>query len=71
MIAGQQAAREASLWRIWLPLVLAVAAALLLLSSWSDARALRRAAAASAPASPGTSPVSPDPSRRSLTHVSQ
>lgn len=71
VIAGQQAAREASLWRIWLPLVLAVAAALLLLSSWSDARALRRAAAASAPASPGTSPVSPDPSRRSLTHVSQ
>ena len=66
--AGEQSLRESSLWRIWLPLVLVVAAALLLFSGWTDARALRRSLAE--PPSDPSLPVLPDSSRRSLTHAS-
>ncbi|WP_165310772.1 iron uptake transporter permease EfeU [Microbacterium protaetiae] len=44
LAAGDVLARELTLWRVWLPLALGVAAALVALSAWRELRAARRAA---------------------------
>ena len=57
--AGDVQARELTLWRVWLPLVLGVAAVLLALSAWRGVRAAHRAAGRDQPAA---DPSASDPS---------
>ncbi|MEQ6895967.1 iron uptake transporter permease EfeU [Microbacterium sp. KR10-403] len=64
--AGDALARELTLWRVWLPLALGLAAVLLALSAWRDTRALRRAAAQASNPSAATAPES---DRRSTSYA--
>lgn len=64
--AGDILARELTLWGVWLPLALGVAAVLVAVSAWRDTRALRRAATQAASASVATAA---EPTPRSTSYA--